>query len=83
MGVPLMPLLAPVLGAVFSSMLAPKQQSAAAPEVSPPPQPTRAPDQAAIRKQPIAASGTGTMLTGPQGVDPNSLQLGKNTLLGG
>lgn len=26
---------------------------------------------------------TGTMLTGPTGVDPNSLSLGKNTLLGG
>lgn len=25
----------------------------------------------------------GTMLTGPQGVDPNALSLGKNTLLGG
>lgn len=25
---------------------------------------------------------SGTMLTGPQGVDPNSLSLGKNTLLG-
>lgn len=31
-----------------------------------------------------AAKGgqSGTMLTGPQGVDPNSLNLGKNTLLG-
>lgn len=27
--------------------------------------------------------GAGTMLTGPQGVDPAALQLGKNTLLGG
>lgn len=26
---------------------------------------------------------SGTMLTGPQGVDPNSLALSKNTLLGG
>lgn len=26
---------------------------------------------------------SGTMLTGPMGVDPNSLSLGKNTLLGG
>lgn len=25
---------------------------------------------------------SGTMLTGPQGVDPNALSLGKNTLLG-
>lgn len=26
---------------------------------------------------------SGTMLTGPQGVDPSALNLGKNTLLGG
>jgi uncharacterized protein HemX len=26
---------------------------------------------------------TGTMLTGPSGVDPSSLSLGKNTLIGG
>lgn len=32
-----------------------------------------------------AAQGgpSGTMLTGPMGVDPNALSLGKNTLLGG
>lgn len=29
------------------------------------------------------AGASGTMLTGPQGVDPAALQLGKNTLLGG
>ena len=28
------------------------------------------------------AGASGTMLTGPQGVDPNSLALGKSTLLG-
>jgi type II secretory pathway pseudopilin PulG len=28
-------------------------------------------------------SGSGTMLTGPQGIDPQQLALGKNTLLGG
>jgi hypothetical protein len=28
------------------------------------------------------AGASGTMLTGPQGVDPNLLSLGKNTLLG-
>jgi hypothetical protein len=51
---------------------------------------------AANRKAPDAASilsaatqstqgggGAGTMLTGPQGIDPNALALGKNTLLGG
>jgi len=31
-----------------------------------------------------AAGGqSGTMLTGPQGIDPQQLALGKNTLLGG
>ena len=29
-----------------------------------------------------AAGSSGTMLTGPSGVDPNKLDLGKNTLLG-
>lgn len=29
------------------------------------------------------AGASGTMLTGPTGVDPNTLSLGKNTLLGG
>ncbi len=50
---------------------------------------------AANRKQPdvagiMQAAGqgagggpSGTMLTGPTGVDPNALSLGKNTLLGG
>lgn len=28
------------------------------------------------------AGASGTMLTGPQGIDPTALQLGKNTLLG-
>ena len=28
------------------------------------------------------AGVSGTMLTGPQGIDPNALSLGKNTLLG-
>lgn len=34
-------------------------------------------------QQASSGGGAGTMLTGPQGVDPNSLALGKNTLLGG
>lgn len=29
------------------------------------------------------AGQAGTLLTGPQGIDPNSLKLGKSTLLGG
>lgn len=42
------------------------------------------PDISAIMKSAQSAQGgTGTMLTGPMGVDPNSLSLGKSTLLGG
>ena len=46
----------------------------------------KAPDSAAtIAAAMLAgkAGQSGTMLTGPQGVDANSLTLGKNTLLGG
>lgn len=44
------------------------------------------PDVGAIMQSAQTASAggpAGTMLTGPQGVDPNALALGKNTLLGG
>lgn len=44
------------------------------------------PDVAAISQQSQAMAGQGggsTMLTGPQGVNPNELALGKSTLLGG
>jgi len=44
------------------------------------------PDTAAIMSeagQAAKGGGAGTMLTGPMGVDPNQLSLGKNTLLGG
>lgn len=45
----------------------------------------RQPDVAGIMQAASAASsggGAGTMLTGPTGVDPNSLALGKSSLLG-
>ena len=44
------------------------------------------PDTVAIMSeagQAAKSGGSGTMLTGPMGVDPNQLSLGKNTLLGG
>lgn len=44
------------------------------------------PDTQAIMSeagQAAKGGGAGTMLTGPMGVDPNQLALGKNTLLGG
>jgi hypothetical protein len=46
----------------------------------------RRPDtQAVMADATMAGSGggSGTMLTGPQGIDPQQLALGKNTLLGG
>ena len=47
---------------------------------------SKAPDSAALMAANVLAgkSGqSGTMLTGPQGVDPSQLTLGKNSLLGG
>jgi hypothetical protein len=46
----------------------------------------KAPDSAASMAANVLAGKagqSGTMLTGPQGIDPNSLLLGKTTLLGG
>lgn len=37
----------------------------------------------AANQQSAQSGASGTMLTGPSGVDPNTLSLGKNTLLGG
>lgn len=45
----------------------------------------RTPDVASLlsgNTRAASEGGGGTMLTGPQGVDPNLLNLGKNTLLG-
>lgn len=45
----------------------------------------RANSSALLSSNQMAAKGgqSGTMLTGPNGVDPSALQLGKTTLLGG
>jgi hypothetical protein len=46
----------------------------------------RRPDTQAVMADATAAGAggaSGTMLTGPQGIDPQQLALGKNTLLGG
>lgn len=40
------------------------------------------PNVAALAAGNMDAAATSTALTGPQGVDPNSLYLGKNTALG-
>lgn len=46
----------------------------------------RRPDTQAVMADATAAGAggaSGTMLTGPQGIDPQQLALGRNTLLGG
>jgi hypothetical protein len=61
------------------------------PPPAPPPQQAQAPDVAVARDKVknrmaggmAASSPNNTMLTGPEGVDPTALALGKNTLLGG
>ena len=40
------------------------------------------PDMSAIQKAAASGGVAGTMLTGPAGVDPAALSLGKSTLLG-
>ncbi len=40
------------------------------------------PDMSAIQKAAASGGVAGTMLTGPAGVDPGALSLGKSTLLG-
>lgn len=43
----------------------------------------KTPDMATIMQQATKGGPSATMLTGAQGIDPNQLVLGKNTLLGG
>jgi hypothetical protein len=43
----------------------------------------KAPDTSALLASAAKSGVGGTMLTGPQGVDPNQLALAKNSLLGG
>jgi hypothetical protein len=40
------------------------------------------PNVAALMSSNMTGSGPSTALTGPQGIDPNTLYLGKNTALG-
>jgi len=78
-------------GMAVSSMLAPKAPSIPAPQAPiAPPQASSAPQVQGVQ---AAMGGTGqaggapgaasTILTGAGGVDPNSLTLGKKSLLGG
>lgn len=43
----------------------------------------KAPDVGALLKESQQGGGASTLLTGPAGVDPNLLTLGRSTLLGG
>lgn len=82
---------AAVAGAVASSALAPKPQKMADPVLPERQQATKAPEQQAMRAGKASGEQGGpgvggpasTLLTGSTGVDPSSLNLGKNTLLGG
>ncbi len=73
-------------GSVVSSMFAPSPPSPQAPpEPPPPPQEATSPDANVSKSknaQQMAAGPASTMLTGPQGVLNDTLNLGKSTLLG-
>lgn len=71
----------------FSALFSPAQPSITPPPPPEPPKQTeKAPDAAGVRaknKNAMASGMSSTMLTGPGGIDPTSLSIGKNTLLGG
>lgn len=70
--------------------LKPKTPGVNIPTPEKPPQASKGPDRGAINAANVAAAApggalsgnSGTFLTGPLGVDPGSLNLGKNKLLG-
>ena len=77
------------MSALFSPSV-PSIPAAPAPVIEPPKQAEKAPDASALRDQNkakmtggMSAGPASTLLTGPSGVDPTALALGKNTLLGG
>jgi hypothetical protein len=84
--------LAALGGLMASKMLAPAMAKPTVTAPEPPPKPaqsTKAPDRVAITaaNRDAAASGpmagnSSTFLTGPSGIDPSTLNLGKNVLLG-
>lgn len=85
------PITTAIAMAAVGAALAPKPPKIPdAPTPPPPPQAAKAPDLGVIQKQLAGAGQAGgapgigqTMLTGPGGVNPGQLTLGKNTLLGG
>lgn len=77
-------------GALVSALLQPDNSIPSPPKPDKPPQASQAPDVQGVRQntQGMGQSGGApgaaqTFLTGAGGIDPNSLQLGKTTLLGG
>jgi hypothetical protein len=77
-------------GLVGGQLLQPKIKMPAIPTPEKPPQATKAPNRTAILTPNAAGSrpggafsgNSGTFLTGPSGIDPATLNLGRNTLLG-
>lgn len=82
-----------IVGSLLSTAMAPKPPKMPEPVAPTPPpqaQAAKAPDEQARRAASSASAGGGafagpasTMLTGTGGVAPGSLNLGRNTLLGG
>lgn len=94
MGAALIPVMAGLLGGAVGSRLLGGSQSAPQMQApTPPPAPdqvARTPDVNTVRQNNMGTGQAGgspgvaqTMLTGPSGIDPKLLKLGKNTLLGG
>jgi len=72
----------------YSAVQASKAQKQAIPTPDKPPQATKTPERAALATNLAAAAkgslsgNAGTFLTGPAGIAPDTLSLGKTTLLG-
>lgn len=73
----------------MSSMMAPSPQMPQAAAPQKPPQMPKTPEIAPMKRQNAMGALTGpfagaasTFLTGPKGIDPATLSLGKSTLLG-
>jgi hypothetical protein len=87
--------MATMTGVMGAGMLAGKIMQPKLPKIEPikesdRPQASKEPDRAGIAAKNAAAAApggsmagnSGTFLTGPSGIDPSTLNLGKNTLLG-
>lgn len=88
--------IAAIAGMAMATAMAPKMPNIKVPDPVKPPDPiaksqsAKAPDRAASANANAAAAApggalsgnSGTFLTGPTGIDPSTLNLGKNVLLG-